>query len=489
MKKKYISLFLVLMMILSTVSVFAEVEGETPDQGTGNDIEATTPEADAQAPAEVTEGEEATQEEGVVPESEGVVEEPQEEGVLREMTAGASLNVTATPSATSATVTWELVNGEGVTVTNYNVKADGVAEEYNGMETSHSFNNLSPGKYTFKVIATVQDGDPIEGTAAEIEIKGEEPSPVTLTTYSSYKGVALEWTKDSKAVTYDIYRDGAWIGGGPASAFNSAYDNGSLLSFIDTGAGDEKNHNYYVKSTLGSNSVNSNTCQDQMVMPFYIKIQFRETKTLKPHGGKKVSHKFRKGDVVYATGFVKGQYHFMYNGTLYYVNYNRTTKQVAKYNGKKGFNYNKKEVEYFINNSGQTSMTNYMIYVNLYTQHLYILTGQANTKGNWRVTSINYKGKNYQDWEISSGTAKTPSPWGLNLKYKRKLVNKYKKLKVNPGHGSKYWNFYHSQSALHGRADGKGYGVPHSHGCIRSTDPQGIFLFNKIPMKTRIAIY
>lgn len=499
MKKKYISLILVLMMILSTASVFADAEDEIQDQNTGNDIELNEQEPDdGDQVLENGQNETPDEENGDVPTSENDTDldteldadaaEPQRNFLL--LGAEKTVVVTATQSGNSVTVEWtypdEITNSR-IEVTKNGIAAEGLTKEFTDSTATWNYSGLTEGKYVFKVTVNYSDED--QGATGEAEAVVALPAAVTLRTYSSYKGVALEWTKDSKAVTYEIYRDNVRIKSGQASAFKNAYDNAKLLSFIDTGAGDEKWHSYYVKSTYNKASVKSNTCSDQMVMPFYIKLQFKQAKKLKPHGGKKVSHKFKKGDVVYATGFVKGQYHFWYKGTLYYVNYNRTTKQKALYNGKGGKNYAPKEVEYFINNSGQTSMTNYMIYVNLYTQHLYILTGKANTKGKWRVAKINYKGSSYSNWEISSGTAKTPSPWGLNLKYKKKLVNKYKKLKRNPGHGSKYWNFYHSQTALHGRADKKGYGAPYSHGCIRSTDAQGLFLLNVIPIKSRVAIY
>ena len=103
--------------------------------------------------------------------------------------------------------------------------------------------------------------------------------------------------------------------------------------------------------------------------------------------------------------------------------------------------------------------------------------------------TVKYKGKNYRDWEVASGKAATPTPGGLTLKFKRKPVNIYRKSGTVYGHKTKNWNFYHSQTALHGRVGKAIYGKPRSLGCIRNTDAQAIFIKKVIPMKTRVAIY
>ena len=468
---------------------------ETVDQDTNDsetvDSETVDPEA-VDPEAETTE---PVNEEAAQPE-----EEPQE--VTLEAAASEAMSVTATRvnnSSTDVVVTWT----PGATATSSTVTAvkDGStykSQPVSGAGTSYTFTGLPKGKYVFRVTSTTAD-KAYEGASSEVFV----PAAITgFETYSAYKSVVLECNIPAAADMpdrYEIWVDGKCVdkyenGKKPASPF----DNNKLymhkvdhLNDADNFNGDASaiQHKYQIKAFYGSNSIESAVVSDTITLPFKIRLVFKQTKKLKSHKGIKASHKFRKGDVVYATSYVRGQYHFEYAGSTYYVNYNRVGGQQATLNGKKGWNYSAREAQYFINTAGETSKKGRMIYVNLYTQHIYLLTGAKNTKGQWKVVPVSYKGKTHQDWEISSGKPKTPSPWGLGLRYKKKPVNIYTRERKVNGHVTKYWNFYHSETAIHGRADNKGYGAPYSHGCIRNPDYRAIYILKKIPLKTRVVIY
>ncbi len=359
--------------------------------------------------------------------------------------------------------------------------------EASATEGQYTQTGVAAGTYTIKLSV---DSEEIGST--QITVPAVPEAITGFATFSAYKSVVLEWNKPAtKPDRYEIWSDGAKIA--DVTDPTSPYDNGAVYNFQCTNAGDEGFHTYMVKAVNGTGdqtiSVQTEAIEDQMLMPMYIRCTFNQTKVLKSHDKAKVKHKFRKGDVVKCHMFVKGQYRFYYNGNLFYCNYNRLTKKKALYNGYGNWNYSDREAEYFINTAGETSMTKYLIFVNLYTQHLYLLTGTPKSKGQWKVTTVNYKGKKYRDWEVASGKAATPTPGGLKLKFKHKPVNIYRKSGTVYGHKTKNWNFYHSQTALHGRVGKAIYGKPRSLGCIRNTDAQAIFIKKVIPMKTRVAIY
>lgn len=484
--KKRISILLMMMMIFGTASSFVFAEGL--------DVEAVPSE---EPTVEDTVVPEETPEELTEPVAEGT-EEVKEQAVEakiggKEVTAEAISDVKATlvDNTNSVRVTW---NAESTDVPKVEFIQDEAIKYESGIleagKEEYTQKDVAAG--TYKVEVSVEGGSPV---TTEITVPAVPAAPEAITgftTYSAYKSVVLEWNKPATNPTrYEIWSDGSKIA--DVTAPTSPFDNAAVYNYQCTNAKDEDIHTYFIKAVnvagTQETSVQTTPIQDQMLMPMYIKCTFNQTKVLKSHDKAKVKHKFRKGDVVRAHMFVKGQYRFYYNGNLFHCNYNRLTKKKALYNGYKSWNYNEREVEYFINTAKETSMTKYLIFVNLYTQHLYLLKGTPKSKGQWKITTVNYKGKSYRDWEVASGKAATPTPGGLKLTFKGKPVNIYRKSGTVYGHRTKNWNFYHSQTALHGRVGKNIYGKPRSLGCIRNTDAQAIFIKKCIPMKTRVAIY
>lgn len=527
MKKRFISIMLVMLMALSTFGtfVFAEEPAAAPEgtdeavldaeeapeaEEAAEEVTEEAEEADPADPAEPAAEEEALPAEEEATEVEEEAVEPEVEAVEEPVNDEAdALAVTAKRSSGTAnvSVSWTLPSGVTATKTVIKVKRDGeqIGDKIvvdPATSTKYTYKSSRKGNYSFVVIVKGKKGnsDTVEtytGTSGEAFVPG---AVAKFATYSAYKSVYLEWAKPAageEADKYEIWCDGELVKTfimatkAPSSPFDRPehyYTRITHKDDADKFKGSETNfkHKYYIKAFYGDDSVKSATKTDTIMFPFKIKITFKETRNLSSHAGKKASHTFKAGDVVYATSYVRGQYHFNYKDSIYYVNYNRIKSPKATLNGRGGYNYNWREAQYFLNSSGESSMTSRLLFVNLYTQHLYVACG---SKGKWRVKNISYKGKKHRDWEISSGTPMTPSPWGLNLKYKSKKVNIYTRERTVNGHVTRYWNFYHSETALHGKADNKGYGAPFSHGCIRNPDFRAIFFLNKIPLKTRVCIY
>lgn len=487
--KKRISILLVMMMIFGMTSSFVFAEGldaaAPVDEPTVEDT--TVPEETPEPVAEDKENAEQPEE---------VKEEAVESKLVTKIDPigprVTDINATLVDNTNSVKVTWNI---ESTDVPKVEFLQNG--------EKKYESGDLPPGTKefiqtnviagTYKIEVSV-DGDTNPPAAKEFTVPALPEAITGFATYSAYKSVVLEWNKPAVNPTrYEIWSDGAKLA--DVTAPTSPVDNAAVYNYQCTNANDEKVHSYLIKAVnvVGDQEVSvqsgENPLYDQMLMPMYIQCTFKQNKVLKSHDKAKVKHAFKKGDVVKAFMFVKGQYRFYYNGNLFHCNYNRLTNKKCLYNGYRSWNYNEREVEYFINTAGETSMTKYIIFVNLYTQHLYLLTGAPKSKGQWKVTTVKYKGKEYRDWEVASGKAATPTPGGLTLKFKHKPINIYRKSGTVYGHKTKNWNFYHSQTALHGRVGKAIYGKPRSLGCIRNTDAQAIFIKKCIPMKTRVAIY
>lgn len=336
--------------------------------------------------------------------------------------------------------------------------------------------------------ALSEEAESSEAKAATGETE-EEAEPVVpavptgLQTFSACNSVALEWNPVANATGYKVYMNGSYVATVPTSS--RAYDNSSKMAYVCKVPGDST-YTFQVSAVNGSTESGRVTASDGPVKQMYIRFTMKKTRKLKSHDGKKKTMKIPKGKTFKAIGYGMGKYHFYYNGYLFYVNYMSVKNVKALYTTKT--NYTGKEAEYFVNTSGQTSMTNKLIWVNLYTQHLYIFAGQKGTTGNWRLTSVSYKGKNYSNWEVASGKASTPTPWGLTLKYRGKPTNIYSRSRTG-GAGAFWWNKFHSATALHGRAGSGKYGRPASHGCIRNTDDRAKAIYYKIPKKSRVIVF
>lgn len=318
--------------------------------------------------------------------------------------------------------------------------------------------------------------EPKEEAAADVTVETQDlqdPTPLAapvLSTFSAYYSVALEWTPVDNAGSYVVYMDGAPVTG-PLTA----------TSYIVGGLAEESTHTFSVlakpeeqpvEPTALENATYAETMSapvsDGPVRQMYIWIKFKAKAKLKSHDGAKVKHTFKKGEWVRAHGFGGGKYRFYYNGNLFYTSFLRTNKAWAEYT--RDFDYSAREAEYFINTSGKGSATGWFLWVNQYTQHVYLLTGSA---GNWHV---------YGEWTCSTGAPKTPSPTGFGKKI-------YKRVKKRNGHGP--WTAFQSWTSFHGTRKSwrKNWDKPVSHACIRCPDEWAKFIYKNIPNGTAVAVY
>ena len=251
---------------------------------------------------------------------------------------------------------------------------------------------------------------------------------------------------------------------------------GRFACIVKTGKEGGKADMFVVRARRNGNYVDSDPVYDASVARMLIRIKFRSSRTLTSHDAKKVKTRFKAGKTLYANSFRFGKYIFNYNGHTYYCNYTSLKNFKAYYNKKNP--YSRREAEYFVNTAGISSNTKYLVWASLYKQRLYVLTG---SKGNWRIANnLSYNGVKASNWVISSGMATMPSPAGFGFKI-------YKKAKSS--HGVRWWNYYHSQTSLHGKVGSQPFDRPRSGGCIRNPDKYALLMYKKVPVGSRVIVY
>ena len=229
----------------------------------------------------------------------------------------------------------------------------------------------------------------------------------------------------------------------------------------------------------------SNALGDTCVRTSYVKLKIKVNKKLTSHDKQHVKRSFKKGTTIYTCAFGYGRYQFIYNGNMYWLNRVGTKSHKSGYD--KGHPYSNEEVKYYVDcNPNSWSATGKLVWVNTYTQRIYVFQGGS---GNW--TLLNSGG-----WYVSTGKAATPTIRYMDPKSpildsgrivgKSKTINK----KVKSRHGIPCWNCFSTWNAIHGQKKSWSIkGVPKSNGCVRNTNAHAKYIYNNCPKKTRVLIF
>ena len=293
-----------------------------------------------------------------------------------------------------------------------------------------------------------------------------------LEAFSSYKSVVLEWNKatatkktgETEEAAEVVYK----VNGADVSVQDLGskvrYTAGGLTAGVDAGFTVEA---YVKEDPTKTASIGSATKAPVRTIAYKLKI--KKGGTLKSHGGPKAKMKVKAGQTIYAYGFGGGKYILENeNGSIFYCNVTRTGKKSCVYS--KSLVYSPKEAEFFVNAKGLSSKTSSLVWVNTYTQHLYVFTGSA---GNWTCVHDN---------KCSTGKAKTPAPTGVS-------GNKTIWKKIKRRHGIKWWSPYSDINSIHSKKKAWKIGVPSSNGCIRNYEPDAKFVYYNAPIGTKVLIY
>lgn len=177
-----------------------------------------------------------------------------------------------------------------------------------------------------------------------------------------------------------------------------------------------------------------------------------------------------KGSTVTVTRDLKKQW-VMADGTIVKEkSYIDLTKQIYDPNCK----YSKEVAEAFVNGNGFASSTGWLFWCSKYCQRVYIFKG---SKGKW----ILYKTCKCGTGNIAYGDG---SDQGVGFKWKI-----WDKDKVFDGPRCKqYWNQHYSSKWGNSIHQG-GTGKPSTHGCISLGSSSAKWVFDNLPINTRVVVY
>lgn len=320
----------------------------------------------------------------------------------------------------------------------------------------------------------VNEGEEGQDPKPEPEIVA--PAPVTLTAYASNEAVVFLWNVDTPDVKY-------LFNGQPITPipYTNPRTNQTYNRYdVSTGAGLNGTPGeggvatgtvvaYRVKGDGTRVEAAPVTASGSAVRTIRYRLTIKTSGTLKSHGGPKSKIKVKAGQKIDAYGFGGGKYIFKNEiGSVFYCNMTRTGKKSCVY--EKTMNYSKEEAEFFVNSRGISSRTGALVWINTYTQHLYRFTGSA---GNWVCVN---------DFDCSTGKAKTPSPTGVSGK---KAI--WKKIKTR--HGIPYWSPYSDINSIHAKRKGWKIGTPSSNGCVRNYKQNAYDVYVNAPIGTAVLLF
>jgi hypothetical protein len=501
--KRTISILMIAMMILTSgaFAAYADAEGNAADDQVLATEEAAVEEAVEEqaepAAEEAVVEEEAVEEEAVVEE---VEEEVVEEQVMAKPAKNAAMRIEAptvqvdSVNVGKATVTWTAITdfafdvylddkkaAEGITTGSYEItglKAGSSHKVYVEGKTADGQNLATSEVATFEI--------PKIGNVGRVSV------------YGGYNAVHVVWTPVEGAVKYHIYK--------AAKKANNTYDPslGEPHSVIDAATAEKvttpfagytrkfKNTGtvayYKVFAEDANGNISAVSPVDGSSKIRYITYTFvlKTSKTLTSHDGYNKKHTFPKGMKITATAFGEGKYKFYYKigGKSYYFYCTAISTKSATADYKKSGNYSKTAAEFYVNDVGYKSPTNYLLWTSLYCQHTYVFQKKS---GKWVCI---------RDFECGSGSAKAPSPSGASKQLiagpgtEKKPGKKY----YRKGHGRRYywspfssWNSYHSVKLNKAGKALQTLGYPASKGCIRVALVNAEYIY-KLPRTTKVAV-
>ena len=238
-----------------------------------------------------------------------------------------------------------------------------------------------------------------------------------------------------------------------------------------SGLGAGHKYSFPVRVVNGSGKVISNTINITVdtantIRTMQVQFTFAEPRTLTSYSGGSVQTYFKQGFTTTCTGFENGRYQFVYDGRIYFVNRLSTTNQkiVSSAFDK---TYSAATATNYVNSLGISSSTGYLIWVNTYTQKMYIFTG---SKGNWRLAQ--------GPWVVSTGKPTTMTSTGLAQIRQKDYYDR----------NLYYWNVV-SYFSIHGKVSEWVLGYPASDGCVRNTDDHASFVYYNCPIGTAVYVY
>ncbi|MBR3124361.1 MAG: hypothetical protein IKF42_02890 [Mogibacterium sp.] len=397
---------------------------------------------------------------------------------------------------TAADINWSAVEGAA----SYEVAYNDVKIVSVGNVTTYKIANLTPNTtYNVKVTAYNAANTTISGSEGTCTftttsaVPSNAPAPVEkFKSISSYLSVILSWKKAEDVDGYKIY----WNNGKKDGVIEVDSDTAKYVFKISDIDREQK---YTFDIVAVKNGVESApvTIEDSAVQLMKLKVTLKVAKVLKNHDRPegKYTIKLKAGTNIETCGFTNGKYVFQkkVGGKLRTFHVmriavrNQKVQYIGAYSKSKGWRivkpklaYSKEEAESFVNTLGVKSNTKHLIWVNQYTQRLYVFKGK---KGKWQLIEQCYKDEDdgYPGWPVASGKPTSPTSTGLtNIKQR------------TPGGGGKvpFWNVT-TWFSIHGNSPGPWgpLGWPKSGACCRNTTPHAKWIYQNTKMHTAVYVY
>lgn len=143
------------------------------------------------------------------------------------------INISATPSLNSITLTWDKVSG----ASGYEISVDGAAFD-NGTRTAYTHSNLAPGTQHVYRVRAKKSGVASEWSAAVVSatLTNEFGTPSNLKANADNSSIVLSWNPVANATGYEVEVDGV------------ATDNGDETTCIHNGLLPNTTHTYRVRA-------------------------------------------------------------------------------------------------------------------------------------------------------------------------------------------------------------------------------------------------
>ena len=416
-------------------------------------------------------------------EGEGQAEVEGEEDLLGTSVTKIELKATTNEETNSVLLEWT-VEGEatdGIVYTVQRKEGEIYKDITTTTEKAYTVTDLVKGKTnTFRVVTT----DPAyESDTVDVTLVENIPTDIVknLRAIAGYKCISLEWDKirDSKKKdlvdgyvvykNYEIIKKYALANPERTKCrYNCDMAEGTSANFAVApfnwaGAKGDLNN---ISIGPMSAAVSAAPCQ-ALYVTFKAKAKKPYYKSAK---GKKKGGYLYKNVTYTAQGFICGRLRYQPQpggGKTYFFPRIYAKSMSMKYNRNKNDNYTREEAANFVNTRGTGSSTQYMAWVSLYQQHVYYFKG---SKGNWKCIN---------DWEVATGLAKSATATG-DWKVKRKWKKR---------HSLSYWTNIYSCVSFHSWGNPKCFGAPRSGGCVRMTKSQAKWVYDTLPMNTKVIVY
>lgn len=381
------------------------------------------------------------------------------------------------------TLTWQLKQGEDI----YTEDDTDNLEVYRGNSKGKNFSlqdvtikfdastytytakvtGLKAGtKYTFKVKETVSKKTAKKLIKTEVAVANVKGFKALCT----YNGVILKWKRVKGATSYTI----KWKSGKKSGT--KTIKKGTTVKWLHKLPKSLRNKK--VKYTIVANkkgvgsSAQKTKVTGEAVRTAHITAYMSTDRVLTSHDSAAITHTFPKGYKIDAYGYDGGRYVFDYKGHQFMVKrittYGSSTSQLDS-----ELTYTKEEAESFVNRCGLKSSTGWLIWVNTYTQSIFVFRG---SKGKWKL----YKGP----WDVCTGKSATPTPTGLT-RIRDKSRGCYDPFPQTP-----WWCVCAAGFSIHGKAPYyPPMGAPASNGCVRNWTENAKWMYDNVPVNTAVYVF